>query len=183
MDTLPTPKGISERNRQLLATLHRKARGPFTVREAANLLSLSIGRTQRFLAYLAARGWLVRTRRGLYATVPLNAVEPAHWREDPWIVASKVFSPSSYIAGWSACEHWELTEQIFREIVVVTTRRLSGASIKSRPLLVAVRRPSVGGVGGVAADPRRKDGDARSSRLSRPGLPGRPPPRSRSAVP
>ncbi|TAK36083.1 MAG: hypothetical protein EPO21_03765 [Chloroflexota bacterium] len=124
MEALPTPKGISERNRQLLATLHRKARGPFTVREAAGVLSLGVAQTHRFLAYLAARGWLVRTRRGLYGTVPLDAVEPAQWREDPWVVASKVFGPSFYIAGWSACEHWGLTDQLFRETVVVTRRRL-----------------------------------------------------------
>lgn len=55
--------------------------------------------------------------------VPLEATDPAQWREDPWSVAAKTFA-ASYIGGWSACEHWGLTEQIFREIVVFTTRRV-----------------------------------------------------------
>lgn len=114
-------RGISERNRKMLTRLHRGASGPFTPEYAANLLAMDIRRARRFLAYLAARGWLVRVRRGLYTPVPLDAIEPGAWREDPWVVASKVFSPS-YIGGWTACEHWGLTEQIFRETVVITAR-------------------------------------------------------------
>ena len=118
--------GISEKNRKMLTTLHRGTSGPFTPREAANLLGLDIGRTQRFLAYLAAAGWLTRIRRGLYVTVPLDVAEPVSWKEDPWIVAAKVFSPF-YIGGWSACEHWGLTDQIFKETVVI-----SGKTIRRR---------------------------------------------------
>jgi len=53
--------------------------------------------------------------------VPLDAIEPGAWREDPWVVASKVFS-LFYIGGWTACEHWGLTDQIFRETVVISGR-------------------------------------------------------------
>ncbi len=119
--TRASAHGISEKNRRLLTSLHRGTSGPFTATEAAASLSVDIDRAQRFLAYLARMGWLTRVRRGLYATVPLDAVEPAHWREDPWVVASKVFAPF-YIGGWTACEHWGLTEQIFRETVVVSSR-------------------------------------------------------------
>lgn len=114
-------RGISERNRRLLTRLHRGVSGPFTPEDASHLLSLDIRRVRRFLAYLADKGWLVRVRRGLYTTVPLDAIEPGAWREDPWVVASKVFSPF-YIGGWTACEHWGLTEQIFRETVVISGR-------------------------------------------------------------
>jgi len=135
-----TPKGISEKNRQLLAKLHRVSRGPFTVTEAAKFLSLSIPRSRRFLAYLAEREWLVRIRKGLYATVPLDALEPARWREEPWIIASKLFAPSFYIGGWSACEHWGLTEQIFRETVVITTRKLRSNAIEVQGFPFYVKR-------------------------------------------
>ncbi|MCK4579857.1 MAG: type IV toxin-antitoxin system AbiEi family antitoxin domain-containing protein [Dehalococcoidia bacterium] len=124
--TNASPHGISEKNRKILTTLHRGTSGPFTPREAANLLGLDIARAQRFLAYLTAAGWLTRIRRGLYATVPLDVAEPISWREDPWIVAAKVFSPF-YIGGWSACEHWGLTDQIFKETVVI-----SGKTIRRR---------------------------------------------------
>jgi predicted transcriptional regulator of viral defense system len=119
-------RGISEKNRKTLTILHRGNSGPFTPREAATLLGLDIRRSQRFLAYLAAAGWLTRIRRGLYATVPLDVSEPTSWREDPWIVAAKVFSPF-YIGGWSACEHWGLTDQLFKETVVI-----SGKAIRRR---------------------------------------------------
>lgn len=121
--TNPTPKGISELNRRLLTTLIRSVEGPFSIKDAAAILAFSIPRTHRFLAYLADRGWLVRVRWGLYAAVPLDAVNPGQWRADPWIIASKLYDPF-YIGGWTACEHWNLTEQLFLKTVVVTARRV-----------------------------------------------------------
>ena len=119
-----TPKGISERNRKHLTSLYRGTTGPFSVEEAATALSFTTTRTQRFLAYLADRGWLVRVCRGLYAPIPLDAISPSEWREDPWVIAAKLFGPDYYIGGWTACEHWSLTEQIFLETVVVATRKM-----------------------------------------------------------
>ena len=118
------PSGITGRNRRLLATLHRNVAGPFSVKEAAETLLLSIPRTHKLLSYLAERGWLVRLQRGLYTVVPLEATEPGKWVEDPWVVAAGLYGPSSYIGGWSASEHWHLTEQLFRETVVITSRRV-----------------------------------------------------------
>lgn len=117
------PGGISCKNRELLTTLARSVRGPFTVQEGKQLLRFTDRRTRRFLAYLVARGWLARVRTGVYVVSPMDITNPNEWREDPWIVATKSLAPC-YIGGWSACEHWGLTEQIFREIVVFTTRRV-----------------------------------------------------------
>lgn len=116
-------QGIERRNRQLLEQLHRKVAGPFTVAEAASIWSLSTEKTRRLLRYLECRGWLSRVRQGMYSTVPLGAGEPSEWREDPWLTATKSFEPC-YIGGWSACGHWELTEQLFRDIVVMTGQRV-----------------------------------------------------------
>ena len=91
--------------------------------EAAAVWSLNATRARRLVAYLAARGWLSRVRRDSYTTVPLGATSPKQWREDPWVVAAKTFAPC-YLGGWTACEHWGLTEQIFREMIVFTTRRI-----------------------------------------------------------
>jgi len=111
--------GIEEKNRNLLEILHRNTNGPFTPTMAASILSLDLRATRRLLAYLASRGWLARIRHGLYITVPLGATAPSQWREDPWIIAGSIFTPC-YIGGWSACEHWGFTEQIFRDVAVVT---------------------------------------------------------------
>ncbi len=95
---------------------------------AANILRMPQEKVTRLLGYLASRGWLSRIRRGIYTTVPLGAHEPSDWREDPWRVAVAVFSPC-YIGGWSACEHWELTEQVFRGVVVLTARTIRTAEV------------------------------------------------------
>jgi predicted transcriptional regulator of viral defense system len=52
--------------------------------------------------------------------VSLEAVNPSQWRRDPWAIVNALFAPC-YIAGWSAAEHWGLTEQIFADLVVMTT--------------------------------------------------------------
>lgn len=43
--------------------------------------------------------------------------------EDPWILATALYSPC-YIAGWSAAEHWGLTEQLFRTTFVATSTHI-----------------------------------------------------------
>ena len=136
------PKGISEKNRRRLTLLYRSVTWPFSVQEAAGTLSLTTPRTQRFLAYLADRGWLARIHRGLYAPIHLDALEPGEWREDPWVVASKRFGPDYYIGGWTACEHWDLTEQVFRETVVITTRRLRNKEIEIQGFPFIAKRTS-----------------------------------------
>lgn len=115
--------GISETHRKRIDELNRRFPRPFSVAESAQVLQLERSKARRLLAHLAARGWLSRVRRDVYITVPLGAERPAEWREDPWVVAAGVFKPG-YIAGWTACEHWGLTEQIFRDVQVVTARHL-----------------------------------------------------------
>jgi predicted transcriptional regulator of viral defense system len=117
------PAGISQRNRDCVERLHRGTISPFDVAEAARLLDLDTASASRLVGYLARRGWLSRVRRGLYVAVPLDARRSGEWIEDPWIVAHRVFAPS-YIGGWSACEHWDLTEQLFRTVLVVTGKKV-----------------------------------------------------------
>ena len=131
--------GISSRNRAHLEELHRLG-GAFTVAQAAQLLDIDRARASRLLGYLARRGWLSRVRRGLYVAVPLDARRSGEWIEDPWIVADRVFSPC-YIGGWSACEHWDLTEQVFRVTLVVTAKRVREreVDIQGLPFHLTVR--------------------------------------------
>ena len=136
------PAGIEKRNRLLLDKLHQEFQGPFTVTEVAKVLEMNASRTSRLLAHWASYGWLSRLRKGLYVTVPLGARSPAQWSEDPWVVAHRLFEPC-YIGGWSACEHWGLTEQIFREIIVFTTRKVHSrrVTVKETPFLLRVIHP------------------------------------------
>lgn len=124
--------GISAEHRRDLQQLHRSFAEPFTADQAADALGIPHERARRLVRYLADRGWLDRVRRGLYLPVPLDAHRPGVAHKDPWVVASVVYDPA-YIAGWSAAEYWDLTEQIFRDVLVVTGRRPRD------------RRPSIGG--------------------------------------
>ena len=38
-------------------------------------------------------------------------------------VAMTAFAPC-YLGGWTACGHWEITDQFFRDIVVMTSRHM-----------------------------------------------------------
>jgi predicted transcriptional regulator of viral defense system len=135
--TSDDPGGITHPNRKLIDELHRTCKAPFTVKEAASVLGTDYGRTKWLLAYWTSHGWLSRIRRGLYVTVPLGAKNPSAWSEDPWIMAMRVFEPC-YIGGWSACEHWNFTEQIFRGVVVVTSRpaRRRHLQVKETPFVL-----------------------------------------------
>lgn len=134
------PSGISRHNRAYLEELHRQAGGAFSVGQAAEILGIDRARAARLLGYLARRGWLSRVRRGLYVAVPLDARQSGQWVADSWIVADHAFSPG-YIGGWSACEYWDLTEQVFRAVLVVTAKRVRDRVVEMQgiPFHVTVR--------------------------------------------
>jgi predicted transcriptional regulator of viral defense system len=151
------PAGIGPRYRDYLERLHREAAAAFDIGDAARILGLDTDETARLLGYLARRGWLSRVRRGLYVTVPLDARRSGEWFEDPWIVADRVYAPC-YIGGWSACEHWDFTEQLFRTILVVTGRniRRSDVHFSGVSLHVTSRSPEmIFGTAGVWRDATR----------------------------
>ena len=110
-------------DKKILALLSRAAKGGLiTVHDAASVLSMENRTVSRKLASLEHSGWLTRVRRGLYYVRPLEALpDRPTTAPDPWIVASVLYDPC-YIGGWSAAEHWDLTEQIFRETFIVTAR-------------------------------------------------------------
>jgi predicted transcriptional regulator of viral defense system len=121
--------GISKNKREILDFINREFTGPFRISDVMKLLNIPYGKTAHLLAYWASTGWLTRIKKGLYSTVPLGTESPKSRVEDPWIVANKVFQPC-FIGGWSACEHWGFTEQIFDSIVVFTSQRVRQSKVK-----------------------------------------------------
>jgi predicted transcriptional regulator of viral defense system len=92
--------------------------------EVADVLALrpiTRAHAAQVLARLARKGWLVRVGRGAYSVVPLGAAGSDASSADAWALAMALFSPC-YISGWTAAEHWDLTEQIFNSTAVVTSR-------------------------------------------------------------
>ncbi|MBI5150742.1 MAG: type IV toxin-antitoxin system AbiEi family antitoxin domain-containing protein [Candidatus Omnitrophica bacterium] len=133
--------GISETNRKLLDDLARNQKGPFSVKEASKILGLPKSKIRIILAYLVRKGWLSRVRRGLYISVPLGTVNPQEYKEHPWIVVDRVFGPC-YIGGWSAAEHWELTDQIFNSLVVFTLRKFKNTRMNIQGTDYVIKRIS-----------------------------------------
>ena len=43
--------------------------------------------------------------------------------ENPWLIVPALFD-NAYIGGWSAAEHWNLTEQIFSSVCVLTADKI-----------------------------------------------------------
>lgn len=124
----PWRKSLAHSDRALLSKLARAAKGGLiSVSKAAEILGVSSRSAALKLASLARRGWLLRARRGLYLVLPLES-EPGRpsVAEDPWVLAREAFPPC-YIGGWSAAEHWGLTEQLFRSTLVITA-----ASVRHR---------------------------------------------------
>jgi len=67
------------------------------------------------------QGWLRRVSTGAYVPLSLQSQGAARVLEDPWVLVSALYSPG-YIGGWTAAEHWDLTEQIFKDTVVLTSQ-------------------------------------------------------------
>ena len=88
-------------------------------------------------AVLIISFWLYAISLWLYITVPLGSINPAERREDSWIIAASLFEPC-YIGGWSACEHWGLTEQIFKDLIVITAHKIRKRkiSIQKTPFIL-----------------------------------------------
>ncbi|MBU1782825.1 type IV toxin-antitoxin system AbiEi family antitoxin domain-containing protein [bacterium] len=114
--------GIGKLDRQRLAEIIRGTKGSVSVAEAAGILNISMTEVAKMLSRWAKKGWLSRIRRGIYVPVPLESRTSDTSLEDPWIIAQRLFAPC-YIGGWSAMEYWGLTEQIFRDILIMTTQK------------------------------------------------------------
>jgi predicted transcriptional regulator of viral defense system/predicted nucleotidyltransferase len=117
--------GLGKADRERLSAVLRGTKGTISVAEAAAALGMPNTSVAKLLSRWAKKGWLSRVRRGLYIPVPLESRTADIPLEDAWAIADKLYGPC-YIGGWSAAEYWDLTEQIFRTVIVLTTQRPRG---------------------------------------------------------
>jgi predicted transcriptional regulator of viral defense system len=109
------------RGRARLATLLRASGDVIRIDDTVRALDLPRTEAAKLLSRWVKQGWLRRVGTGAYVAVPLDALQSEHVLEDPWILVPTLFSPG-YVGGRTAAEHWDLTEQIFRDIVVITSQ-------------------------------------------------------------
>jgi len=107
--------------RQQLTALAKAAGDIIRLDDAQSTLGLTRTAAAKRLARWAEQGWLRRVGKGAYIRVPLDSLQSELVLDDPWLLVPALFSPA-YVAGRTAAEHWDLTEQIFRDVVVLTAR-------------------------------------------------------------
>ncbi|MEE8058199.1 MAG: type IV toxin-antitoxin system AbiEi family antitoxin domain-containing protein [Pseudomonadales bacterium] len=109
---------------QRLAALLRATSGTIRVADAMQVLGVKRQHASKLLAGWHKQGVIRRVAHGLYVPIQPSALGQTQVLEDPWVLVPELYT-SGYIGGWSALEYWELTEQLFRSVCVLTHKRMS----------------------------------------------------------
>lgn len=115
--------GIGGMARRRLATVLRETKGYITPKTVADCLQIPSTKARQLLCYWTRNGWLKRIHHGIYLPIDIAADTRDQVLLDPWKISAERFAPC-YIGGWSAAQHWDLTDQIFETTVVLTTKYL-----------------------------------------------------------
>lgn len=111
------------RGREKLSRVIQYAGDIVRIEDAEKALGLDRLEASKLLSRWTGQGWLRRVGAGAYAPVPIDSLQSKQVLGDPWVLVPVLFAPA-YIGGRTAAEHWDLTEQIFRDIVVFTARNV-----------------------------------------------------------
>src|SRR3989338_894532 len=122
--------GLGKKSRERLALLLRNSKNVVSLKEATSILKMPKAQTVTFLSRLCRNGWLSRVGPGIYIPVSVESKSADPVTEDSWVIAQRLFDPC-YIGGWSAAEHWDLTEQIFRSVLVITAGKVRPKKIEA----------------------------------------------------
>src|ERR1700726_1861249 len=121
-------------NRARLSTVLRAAKEVVSVDVTSRTLGIDRRAGAKLLSRWKQQGWLRRIGHGLYVPVPLDLAGSEQIIADPWVLVPTLFG-QSYIGGWTAAHHWELTEQLFNETVVFTTRRFTEKRVTAQGVI------------------------------------------------
>ena len=135
----PPTGGLGESERAVLTALAALERPTVTAEDLVQRFAMSRQAANLTLSRLARKGWLTRLRRGVYAVVPLSSPSGRVTLDDPLAVAMSLFAPC-YISGWTAAQHWELTEQIYNVVVVYSAKPQRRSSQEVAGVTFRVRR-------------------------------------------
>jgi predicted transcriptional regulator of viral defense system len=89
------------------------------ISDVARVLSVTRVEAAKRLARWREQGWLSRVGAGAYVPASIDTLGADRVLVDAWVLVPALFDPA-YVAGRTAAEHWDLTEQIFKDVVVVT---------------------------------------------------------------
>ena len=105
-----------------MAKLMRATSGMIKAHDVMEVLGVERAHAGKLLAGWHQQGVVRRIARGVYIPIQPSALGQKQVLDDPWILVPELYNPA-YVGGWSALEHWDLTEQLFRSVCVLTTKR------------------------------------------------------------
>jgi predicted transcriptional regulator of viral defense system len=112
------PEGRSQLVRALAAS-----GDVISISDVARALAVSRVVAAKRLARWVEQGWLTRVGTGAYVAASLETLGSERVLDDPWVLVPLLFAPA-YVGGRTAMEHWDLTDQIFKDVVVITGRTI-----------------------------------------------------------
>lgn len=89
------------------------------ISDVAKALAISRIDAAKRLARWREQGWLSRVASGAYVPASIDTLGSERVLDDAWVLVPALFAPA-YIGGRTAAEYWDLTEQIFKDVVVIT---------------------------------------------------------------
>jgi predicted transcriptional regulator of viral defense system len=114
-------KDVSERQKRLNSIM-QSTKGMIHVDDVVKTLGVKKIHARQLLSGWHRQGILRRVAHGKYVVISPAALEQEQVLENPWVLVPELYSPG-YVSGWSAAEHWGLTEQVFRSVCVFTGKR------------------------------------------------------------
>ena len=129
---------LHQSGKSRLAAVINAAGDVLHIEDVEATLAVSRTKAAKLLSRWAAQGWLRRVGPAAYVPVQLALREFEQVIEDPWVLVPALFSPA-YIGGRTAAEHWDLTEQIFRDILVFTARPVRQKTVESQGAVFSLK--------------------------------------------
>lgn len=108
------------KGREQLTAVVQASRDTITVETTARALGVSRTQASKTLSRWRKQGWLRRVARGIYVPASIDTLNKSDVLSDPWVLVPSLFGEESYVGARTAAEYWDLTEQLFRDIVVFT---------------------------------------------------------------
>ena len=132
------PDIVLPAGRARLATIIQAAGDVVRIEDVAKALDVPRAQASKLLSRWTDQGWLRRVGTGAYVPVQLDSLGADQVVQDPWILVPALFAPA-YIGARTAAQHWDLTEQIFRDIVVFTARPVRVKTIERQNIIFTLK--------------------------------------------
>ena len=118
-------RGLSDRETMMLCSLATKGKSIIRYDDIINVTQISYQNARKMAQILCKKKWLIPVSAGKYLISPLDAGMKSEYTEHEFIIASHLAGKRpSYIAYWTALNHYGYTEQVPLVVISATTSRM-----------------------------------------------------------